>query len=85
MNKVTSKCQMNFLTKTWKKNVENRKSEYYHRILQIWNSLGGTKFKLKLKISNIWTKLIQKGFLPTKNEKKRKSSSNSTSSNQTRF
>ena len=41
---------------------------------------------LKLKILNIWTKLIQKGFSRSKNEKKkRKSSSNSTSSNQTRF
>ena len=68
---------MNFLTKTWNKNVKNRKSEYPQRILQIWNSLGGTKFKLKLKILSIWTKV----FLQSKKDKKRKSSSNSTSSN----
>ena len=33
------------------KKVQNRKSEYHHRILPIQNSLG-TKFQLKLTILN---------------------------------
>ena len=39
--------------------LENRKSEYHHRILHIWISLG-TKFQLKLIILSFWTKFTQK-------------------------
>ena len=42
INQVTSKCQIDFCTKL-SKEILNRKSEHYHKILHIQISLG-TKF-----------------------------------------
>ena len=47
--------------------VNNRKSEHYHRILQIWISLG-TKFQLKLITLIFWTKFTQKRYFLSKTE-----------------
>ena len=47
--------------------VNNRKSEYHHRILGIWISLG-TKFQLKLIILSFWSKVIQKRYFQLKTE-----------------
>ena len=44
------------------------KSEHYHQILHIRNSLG-TILQLKLTILNFWTKLTQKGYFQHKTEK----------------
>ena len=66
INQVTSKCQVDFWDKTFKKGLKQKKKNH-HRILHIRNSLGA-KFKLKLAISNFWTKLTRKRYFQSKKE-----------------
>ena len=50
------------------KKSSNRKSEFYHQILYIQNSLG-TKLQLKLTILNLLTKSIKNGHFQSQKEK----------------
>ena len=56
---------MDFLDKTWKKGLKQKKE--HHQILHIQNSLG-TKFQLKLKYQNFWTKLTENSYFQSKKE-----------------
>ena len=60
---------MDFLEKTCKKMVFNRKSECHHRILYLQKSLG-TKFQIKLTILSFWAKLSQKEYFQSEKDKK---------------
>ena len=57
-----------FFQQNLQNEVQNRISEYPHRILHIQNSVG-IKFQLKLTILNFWSKLTQKGYFQFKKEK----------------
>ena len=70
-DQVTSKYQTDFLNKTYKKKVQNKKSEHHHRILHIRNSLG-TKFQLKLTILNFLDQINPKRVLESKIKKIKK-------------
>ena len=50
-----------FFQQNLQNEVQNRISEYPHRILHIQNSLS-IKFQLKLETVNFWSKLTQKGY-----------------------
>ena len=50
-----------FFEQNQQEKVYNWKSEHYHQILHIWNSLD-TIFPPKLKILNIQSILTQKGY-----------------------
>ena len=54
-----------FWTKLARKGLLLKKSEYYHQVLHIWNSLA-TIFLLKLLILNFWAILTQKGYFQPK-------------------
>ena len=69
INQVSSKCQLDFLDKTCKKGPK-QKIDHHNPILHIQNSFG-IKFHHKLEILNFWTKLTQKGYFQSKNEKKK--------------
>ena len=60
ISQVTSKYQMGFFHRTYKKGLKQKK-EHPRRILHIQNSLD-TKCQLKLTILNFWTKLTQKEY-----------------------
>ena len=60
--------QNGFFGQILQRKVYNRKSKPSHRVLTIQNSLG-TKFQLKLTILILWTKLTQKGYFQSKENK----------------
>ena len=60
--------QNGFFGQILQRKVYNRKSKSPHRVLTIQNSLG-TKFQLKLTILILWTKLTQKGYFQSKENK----------------
>ena len=61
---------MDILEKTCK---EKSKTEKVNITIDFYMFEIGTKFQLKLKILNFWTKLTQKGYFRSKKEKKGKS------------
>ena len=48
-----------------KRKKRKKKKEHHRRLLHLRNNLG-TKFQLKLTISNFWTKVTQKEYFQSK-------------------
>ena len=61
---------MDFLEKNLQKIVQNRKVTITIKFY-IFKKSVGTKFQLKLKILDFWTKLAQKGYFQFKKEKRK--------------